>query len=206
MSFFRGKKKAHLQKIISERHVISTNILAGCTLNLRLLYLWLLTECHFGLEVSFYVCIPILSLRCFFLSSFRTFSVELPGRFLGRFAWSKVFKHDSQNCWLRTVGIPPEEEIKPSIHPCQPSPRPVQSPEHETLTPAFSPGGKYPFRILIHFPPMPQLFFCIIFSSRNMFLGHSVSIFTSTLVPSMIIIFGKCMNSSEWTQNGNSNL
>lgn len=117
MSFFRGKKKAHLQKIISERHVISTNILAGCTLNLRLLYSWLLTECHFGLEVSFYVCIPILSLRCLFLSSFRTFSVELPGRFLGCFAWSKVF-----NTILRTADLgewgfhPKKRSIQAFIH------------------------------------------------------------------------------------------
>lgn len=57
---FRGK--AHT-KIFSERHVITNNILAACTLNLRLLYLLLLTEnVILAWRLVFYVCIQILRL------------------------------------------------------------------------------------------------------------------------------------------------
>lgn len=65
-------------------------------------------ECPFGLEVRFYVCIPILRLWCLFLSSFRTFFYWPPGQFFGSFAWGKLFDTHSENRWLR--GCCPREE------------------------------------------------------------------------------------------------
>lgn len=77
-------------------------------------------ECHFSLEVSFYVCIQILRLRCLLLPSFRTFSADPPGRFLRSLAWGQRFLIPFWDLLLREVSeafTAAKGLIKPSIYP-----------------------------------------------------------------------------------------